>query len=122
MNDKTSVDRAPVDRVVHTPGPWKAELADMHAVDDEDRDTTRWSVLTDYQTGGDYFIATIENGAPGDIMRTEEANAKAIAAVPLMIEVLEEVALPPWSDSDLAGLLNTLRVRAQSVLDKIKVV
>ena len=110
-----------VDRVVHTPGPWKAERADMHAVDDEDRDPHRWSVMTDRE-GPDYFIATIENGAPGDTMRTEEANAKAIAAVPTMIEFLQEVALPPYADSNLSSLLKTLECRAKAILDAIKVV
>lgn len=36
-------------------------------------------------------------------------------------EVLEEVALPPYGDSNLASLLTTLKVRARAVLDKWKV-
>jgi hypothetical protein len=31
-------------------------------------------------------------------------------------EVLQEVALPPYTDSDLESLLTTLRVRAEGVL------
>jgi len=30
----------------------------------------------------DYLLATIENGAPGDLCETEEANAHLIAAAP----------------------------------------
>ena len=50
-----------------------------------------------------------------------KANRRAIAAYPMLIEVLQEVALAPWPDSDLASLMETLRARAQSVLDQIKV-
>ncbi len=44
---------------------------------------------------------------------------RAVAAIPAMIEVLEEVSLPPYPDSDPYSLLETLRVRAQLVLDKV---
>lgn len=36
------------------------------------------------------------------------------------IEVLNEVALPPYPDSELSSLLETLRVRAKSVLSKLE--
>ena len=112
----------PEQSIVHTPGPWKAERFDIHATDDDDRDPNRWSVLTNYGNGKDYVVATVENGAPGDTMHTEEANAKAIAAIPEMIEFLNEVAMPPYSDSDLASLLETLRCRAGAILALVKVV
>ena len=38
----------------------------------------------------------------------------------VMAEVLREVAKPPWSDSKLESLLQTLQVRAQSVLDQFE--
>ena len=69
----------------HTPGPWKAEQADIHSEDDN-----RWSVLAS-RTVGDFFVATIENGAPGDIMATEGANARLIAAAPELLEACQEL-------------------------------
>lgn len=98
-----------------TPGPWKAEQVDM-----DGDDPNRWSVLTS-GLDRDYFVATVENGAPGDSLATEEANARLMASAPEMLEVLREVALPPYSDSDLSSLLNTLRTRAASVLARIRV-
>lgn len=59
----------------HTPGPWVATKADIY-----DSDPNRWSVCTSGERG--YFIATIENDAPGDTLKTEEANARLIAAAP----------------------------------------
>jgi hypothetical protein len=46
------------------------------------------------------------------------ANAQLIAAAPDMLEVLREVALPPWHDSDLRSLLETLQARAQAAIKK----
>ena len=64
-----------------TPGPWKAVRADLFG-DDPDR----WSVCT---CANDYFVASIENGAPGDTLDTESANARLIAAAPeLLAELL----------------------------------
>lgn len=103
--------RASEHSVVHTPGPWKAENADLHG----DEDDTRWSVLTAGQDR-DYFVATIENGAPGDTLDTEAANARLIAKAPELLEFIQEVALPPHSDSDLESLLITLRCRARTLL------
>jgi len=47
-----------------TPGPLKAAQADI-----EDEDDSRWSVLTDGKQ--EYFVATIENGAPGDTLEDD---------------------------------------------------
>jgi len=67
----------------HTPGPWKAEQCDIYG-----DDSTRWSVLTaEYQQ--DFFIASIENGAPGDCLDTEAANARLIAAAPDLLEACQ---------------------------------
>lgn len=99
--------------LVHTPGPWTADHGDCM-----EQDSERWSVFAE-RDGKQYFVATIENGAPGDTLDTEEANAKLMAAAPDMLEVLREVALPPYPDSDLASLLETLRMRAKSVLEKV---
>jgi hypothetical protein len=67
----------------HTPGPWSVERGDVL-----DSDSERWSVLT---TGPRrYFIATVENGAPGDTLETELANARLIAAAPDLLEAAAE--------------------------------
>lgn len=50
--------------------------------------------------------------AKGDIHAIEPEDA------PLMLEVLREVALQPYPDSDLASLLNTLRHRANLAIAK----
>lgn len=67
-----------------TPGPWKvvkgiAEGDDMRCGVVVTRDKV------------DYLIATIENGAPGDICETEEANAELMAAAPAMRDEIEEL-------------------------------
>jgi hypothetical protein len=47
------------------------------------------------------------------------ANAKLIALAPEMLAVLRAVALPPYPDSDVGSLLETLRSQAQALLDKL---
>jgi hypothetical protein len=54
----------------HTPGEWKAEKGFEGEPD-------RWCVVT---SQGGYVIATIHNGAPGDTLETEAANARVMAA------------------------------------------
>lgn len=66
----------------HTPGPWEA----IRGVDPAD--DMRCGVSAARGDRG-YLVATIENGAPGDICDTEYANARLIAAAP---ELLESVA------------------------------
>ena len=41
-----------------------------------------------------------------------------LAEVERLQEILREVALPPYADTDLSSLLETLRNRAQSALDE----
>jgi hypothetical protein len=62
-----------------TPGDWFAAKADSQAIDADDVDPNRWAVLV---KDGDvsFFVASIENGRPGDTMDTEEANARVMAA------------------------------------------
>jgi len=117
MIDRERVNECSGSRICSTAGPWKAERADLHG--DDEPDPNRWSVLTEGRDK-DYFVATIENGAPGDCCETEQHNAALIAAAPDMLEVLREVALPPYPDSDVASLLETLRSRATAVLDAIE--
>jgi hypothetical protein len=68
----------------HTAGEWKAVQADLHG-----DDNSRWAVVVDAPPPieGQYFIATIENGAPGDSLKTEEANAQLLAASKALLEV-----------------------------------
>lgn len=40
-----------------------------------------------------YFIALIHNGAPGDTLETEAANARLIAAAPDLLAALESLDL-----------------------------
>ena len=95
--------------IVHSPGPW---VASQGTDDDEDR----WAVLR--EEAPQFFIAVIENGAPGDTLETERATAILIAAAPEMLEFLREVALPPYQDSDVVSLLKTLQVRAKTLIEK----
>lgn len=64
----------------HTPGLWVAVKADLYG-DGEDSDPNRWAVCAG-DPGLEFFVATIENGAPGDTLETEEANARLIASAP----------------------------------------
>lgn len=93
----------------HSPGPW---MASKGAEDEPER----WQVIREHEPH--YVIATIENGAPGDTLETEGATAHLLAAAPDMLEVLMEVALSPYPDSDLASLLQTLQSRAKAVIAK----
>lgn len=65
----------------HTPGPWKAH----RGVED---DTTRWIVTQAIAGHPKYLIAEIHNGAPGDSLETEEANARLFAAAPDLLGAL----------------------------------
>lgn len=72
----------------HTPGPWAA----LKGTEDE---SERWGVYQD--TGpAKWHLATIENGAPGDTLKTEESNARLIAAAPDLLAAC--VALVRWRD------------------------
>lgn len=49
-----------------------------------------------------------------------EELRRCYALLDSALEVLEEVALPPYSDSDVTSLLETLRARAAKVLEKVR--
>lgn len=65
----------------HTPGEWVASKG----TEDEDE---RWLVVTEGRLG--FHIAEIQNGAPGDTLQTEAANARLIAAAPEMLTALRK--------------------------------
>lgn len=67
----------------HTPGPWRWDKG----VDD---DPTRCFVTQGIQGQPEYVIAEIQNGAPGDCLETEEANARLIAAAPDLLAACKE--------------------------------
>lgn len=67
----------------HTPGPFVA----IKGVDDEE---DRWGVYAT-RPDGQYHVATIENGAPGDTLDTEESNARLFASAPKLLEDLTEL-------------------------------
>jgi hypothetical protein len=71
-----------------TPGPWQA-IKGVEASDD-----MRCGVSAMRGAVG-YLVATIENGAPGDICDTEFANARLIAAAPEL-----HTAAQLWADYD----------------------
>lgn len=80
----------------HTPGPWKA-------LKGAEFEPERWVVVFDGEP--EWLIATIENGAPGDTLDTEEATAHVIAAAPELLTA-SELALrvaEQWIESELAG-------------------
>ena len=64
----------------HTPGPWTASMG-------TEDDNERWCVLNE----AGYLLATVENGAPGDTLETEEANARLIAAAPGLLAACKAV-------------------------------
>lgn len=61
-----------------TPGPWAYTVG---VEDDETR-----CVVHQKDADRDWIIAVIENGAPGDSLETEKANARLIAAAPDLLE------------------------------------
>ena len=72
-------DTATKGKVEYTKGPWKA-------IDGTYYEEERWGVYVDGPM--QYHIATIENGAPGDTLDTEAANARLIAAAPELLEAV----------------------------------
>lgn len=96
---------SPEQAVVHTPGPWRQG----GSVTFLREPTCREIVADDGRIGLVYGIIDAEN----------KANARLIAAAPDMLEVLREVALPPYHDSNIESLFETLRARANAVLAKV---
>ena len=71
-----------VENVPHTPGPW------IPSKGDED-DENRWLILSESEPH--YVIATIENGQPGDCLKTEAATARLVAASPALFDLVKAV-------------------------------
>lgn len=66
----------------HTPGPWEASRG-------IDKEPDRWVVTV--VGPKPWGVATIENGAPGDTLKTEEANARLFAAAPELLRELKHL-------------------------------
>lgn len=97
-----------------TPGPWMA-LAGGTPMEPDD--PTRWAVVT--KGAVHYCIASIENGAPGDCLETEIANAEIVAAartlLPLcakLLRIYEKYAKDRMDSTDL----NDLRAELQAAM------
>jgi hypothetical protein len=90
----------------HTPGPWKAIQADLHG-DPDAPDRNRWSVCLDGEVP--FLIATIENGAPGDTLKTEEANARLFASAPDLLAACKRL-LAAIHDSDQRERPSSMRL------------
>jgi len=104
--------------MAHTPGPWEmtwdSDLeSDVRVCRIDDGKCICCVALM-----GDYDHDQ-EGWAPETLIEWKD-NARAIAAVPEMLEFIEECAKPPWPDSDLGGLLDWVRCRASAILLKAK--
>jgi hypothetical protein len=107
-------------KIGHTRGPWEAIKGS------EPGDDMRCAVVA--KRGGlAYLVATIENGAPGDVCDTEWANAQVMAASLRMLEALEaidelasdEIATRQLEDgSELHSLLVLPRNIARAAISK----
>ncbi|MGC1272969.1 MAG: hypothetical protein WBC44_04630 [Planctomycetaceae bacterium] len=76
--------------VKHSSGPF---LASKGTEDEPDR----WQVVVDGPRL--WIVATIENGAPGDTLKTEGANARLFAAAPDLLEACKALLL--CADNDV---------------------
>lgn len=87
----TDAELAEIEAIVNsaTPGPLEVTEGDCFGEEESDR----WSVVKDVG-GAKYFVATIENGVPGDTLETEKANAELFArsrtVIPAMVAELKQ--------------------------------
>jgi len=99
-----------------TPGPWEA----IKGLNESDE--MRCGVVADRGVMK-YLVATIENGAPGDICDTEYANARLIASAPELFEALAGMVRYTESVRMLDGMGKTQQARfevAKAVLAKAR--
>lgn len=100
----------------HTAGPWKAIKGGLAEGDD-----FRCGV-TAVRGETEYLLATIENGAPGDICDTEWANAVLIAEAPNLLAALDkavraiEYMMPRFERDMFAAKIAATRSRALVVI------
>jgi hypothetical protein len=85
------------ERVTHTPGPWESD----RGVDD---DETRCFVTQAIPGRPKFLIAEIQNGAPGDCLETEVANARLIAAAPDLLAALQNFVECAVTDSECCAI------------------
>ena len=116
-----SVETLRVLEAAATPGRWLAAEVEPN----------RWGVVVDGPT--QWLIAVIENGAPGDSLETEEANAKLVVALrnaaPGLLQLLEDareglleiarnaraMQTPGGLEEDIAGICRALLARFEEV-------
>lgn len=104
-----------------TPGEWVAEPGGING--DE---PNRWCVLAIdvIDPNKKWFVAEIQNGAPGDSCATEERNARLIAAAPDLLAACQLMMLAwkdipyPRIDSDEESNLWSARNAIQAAITK----
>jgi hypothetical protein len=103
----------------HTPGEWEAMPPKKTG--------GRWKVGAKGEFGGKgsmsgmtahWFLATIQNGRPGDTLETEEANARVMAAAPDLLEACQ-AALEEMTEC-IRGSDKPEDPPAQSVMAKVQ--
>jgi hypothetical protein len=96
-----------------TPGPLEITEGDCHGSDSD-----RWSVVKDLG-GAKFFVATIENGAPGDTLETEKANAELFAAarteIPAMVAEIKRL-------KSFVKLAAEMSVRLAAIREKLETI
>lgn len=107
MSEENSDSTTSVDRVVHTPGPWKVKSRfDIY------EDTLQPGV------GGTYIGTTRGNGElPESVKRRCEADAKLIAEAPGMLAALKAVVISLDSLGDLGTNLTARKIAANQIFD-----
>ena len=104
-----------------TPGEWVAETGGIHG--DEE---FRWCVMAvdADDPNKKWFVAEIQNGAPGDSCATEERNARLIAASKELLSACQTMLLAwknipyPRMESDEESSLWSARNAIQSAIAK----
>ena len=94
----------------HTPGPWIADNGGSEV----------WGIFEE-STGGELaYLIKLPLGESSKKFNESEANAHLIALAPELLEFCQEIAQEPYKDSNLESLLETYRVRAKTLIAKVK--
>lgn len=109
----TTESRSPAGGQGFTPGSWLA-------VKGHDDDPERWAVVVDGPE--QFFVAVIENGAPGDTLETEGANARLIAESPAMFDLLRRMVAEEdrlESTGDVVTSIGDLIEEGRQILSRV---
>lgn len=108
MNTKNNQSTAPVERLVHTPGPWRVRA--------------RFDVVQDLGIYGGYFVGSTRGNSddlPASIQAQDEANAKLIAAAPEMFAALKAIAALDYTGGAINAAAWSAVGIAQQALKKV---